>query len=139
MKVTATDTVGALGTITLGDESASDVIVDSPVMLEEVRQIQSENLAFATRGFAVGRGNAQTNFSWTVERQHASQTAALTFQLTHAPLVPVNCSVAVYTDDGTEHNFTSAVITRVKIVEWSNIRTRATYTVEGAIPDPAHL
>ncbi|HXP61537.1 MAG TPA: hypothetical protein VN829_13655 [Dongiaceae bacterium] len=146
MKLVATDTSGTLGAVTLGDESAGDLFVEPPLPSEK-RQTQFEALAFSQaspanltlgRAFVYGRGNANVSFTWTVERQHATQTAAASFLWAHAPAVPNNCSLAVFTDDGTEHNFVSAVITEVTFLEWTNIRTRCRYSVEGAVPDAAH-
>jgi hypothetical protein len=141
MKITATDTVGALGTITLGDESSTasgfsgpDLILDPPPMLVERRAAQIEEIAFGARVFAAGRANAETSFSWTVQRAHADQDHAGAFVFTHAAAVPVTCSLQVYLDDGTLHTFSTALITEVACIAWNNISTVFRYSVKGSTP-----
>ena len=132
MKIIATP-IPAAASITLGDDSAGDYILDPPPLPVERRQFQQEALAFGTRQFAAGRGNAQTSFSWTVARLHADQPSADGFAWGHAAAVPVNCSLVVI-DAGGTWSFSSAVITEVAIVDQSGISTRTRYVVQGAVP-----
>jgi hypothetical protein len=141
MKITATDTVGSLGTVTLGDESATatgfvgpDVILDPPPLPVERRQAQIEPIAFGARVFAAGRGNAETSFSWTVQRAHNTQDLAGAFVFEHAALVPLTCSLQVYLDDGTEHVYSAGYIVEIACLAWNNISTVFRYSIKAATP-----
>ena len=118
--------------VTLGDDATGDYIVDPQPLPVERRAAQVESLAFAARKVAIGRGNRQTSFSWTVARLHASLAAADTFAWNHAAGVPVNCSLQI-TVGTTVLTYSSAVIDDVTITEQLGKSTKTRYTVKAAI------
>jgi hypothetical protein len=132
MKIIATP-IPAAAPVTLGDDSVGDYITDPPPLPIERRDLQQEALAFGSRKFATGRGNAETSFSWTVARVHADQPSADGFVWGHALSVPVNCTLSVM-DATTTWTFASAVIVEVACVEQTGISTRFRYTAQGAVP-----
>jgi len=117
--------------LTLGDDSVGDYIIDPPPLPVERRRAQVEDLALADRGFAAGRGNRMTSFSWTVSRQHADLAAVAQFVWGHAATVPVDAAVAVTQDAGTV-TFATAVIAEVGLVEVTGLNTKTRYQVTGA-------
>jgi hypothetical protein len=135
LQITLTDLAGVLEPITLGDDATGDFIIDPPPVPTERRQVQIEQLCLAPRVFANGVGNRQTDFTWTVARQHSSQAVADAFTFTHAASVPLNASIVINDPDGTAvASFSSAVISEVACVERTGISTKFRYAVEGAVP-----
>jgi hypothetical protein len=129
MKITAAPTPNGTS-VTLGDDSVGDYIVDPAPMPVEQRRAQVEELAMADEVFATGRGNRQTSFSWTVSREHADLASVAAFVWGHAASVPVDCSLAVSQDAGTV-TFSTAVIVEVGIVEITGLNTKTRYRVTG--------
>ncbi|HXP63248.1 MAG TPA: hypothetical protein VN829_22290 [Dongiaceae bacterium] len=121
--------------VTLGDDAAGAYIIDPPPIPVEKRQVQIEQLVLEARVFAIGLGNRQTSFSWTVARIHADQPTADAFVWGHAAGVPLNCSLAVNDPDGTAvATFSSAVIVEVACIEQTGLSTKFRYRVQGAVP-----
>lgn len=133
MKIDVTDLESVLSAITLGDDSAGDYIIDPAPLPKEVRSAQVSPISLAGRVFAKGRGNRRVSWSWTVEREHTTATAASQFVFAHPALVPINAGVTVTLPSATV-TFTSAVITSVECVKNAGRTTQFRYTIDGATP-----
>jgi hypothetical protein len=139
VKIVAHDPSSTFSDITLGADGASsgtDVFVDPAPMPVEQRSEQIEDVAFGSEPFVANRGNRRVSLTWTVERVHASQDAALSFITGHGDLVPYGVTVSIkWTDDaGTTYTYTGGSIASVDLIDWQNIRTRWRYKVNGLTP-----
>lgn len=133
MKITVTDTDSVLTAIVLGDDSTGSDYITEPPLPSESRQVQTEPLPWFSYPFVVGRGNRDVSFSWTVARQHSTKGAASDFCKTHAPLVPVNCSLSIL-EGSTTTTYSRAIMGRVECVEINGVSTRFRYSVTGVKP-----
>jgi hypothetical protein len=135
MKIIITDLTGVVAALTLGDDSAGNYIVDPPPVPIESRVVQNEPLAFGSRQFSYGRGNALTRFSWSVEWLFATNSAAAQFAWAHSSSVAWNVSIAI---EGPPvwATFSSACMSEVAIVEQCGCAVKARYTADGAVPGP---
>ena len=132
MTITATPLAGGAA-VTLGDETAGDIITDPPALPQSKIQVQTEVMFGAADVFVASLGNAEMTFSWVVLSTLANMAAVYTWQWGRAAAVPRACSLSIV-QDATTTNFSQAIIEEVTIAKISGLSVWTKYVARGVQP-----